>query len=324
MKILIASSIDVDAIETLKKQHEVVCAFRDVTEETLRTLIRDCEVLVFRSGVEISAQLMECAPNLKLLVRAGSGLDNLDFDYVQQRGLKLVRIPQPGARAVTEMAFAFMLALSRKLLEADRSMRESRWAKHELSGHLLYGKTLGIVGVGNIGSCLADMGIAWGMNVIGCVEHPTAERVQMFHEKGVRIAEFDRVLTEADYVSVNVPLKESTRSLIGAAELDRMKPGSYLINLARGGVIDEKALYEALTEGGRLRGVALDVHEQEWEGRASPLAQLSNVILTPHIGAMTVDTQREIGRRVVEAVSSFPADAGFKSISGKGAQACWA
>ncbi len=321
MKIMIASSIDKDAIEVLKEHHEVVCAFRDVTEEMLRTLIRDCEVLVFRSGVEISAQLMECAPDLKLLVRAGSGLDNLDFDYVQQRGLKLVRIPQPGARAVMEMAFAFMLALSRRLLEADRSMRESRWAKHELDGHLLLGKTLGIVGVGNIGSCLADMGIAWGMNVIGCVEHSSPERVQMFHEKGVQIVEFDQVLTEADYLSVNVPLKESTRTLIGSAEFARMKPGSYLINLARGGVIDEKALYEALTERGQLRGAALDVHEQEWEGRVSPLARLPNVILTPHIGAMAVDTQREIGRRVVEAVSSFPADTSYKTISGYGVQA---
>ena len=315
MKILIASSIDADAIERLKEHHKVVCAFRDVTEEMLRMLISDCEVIVFRSGVEISAQLMECAPDLKLLVRAGSGLDNLDFEYVQQRGLKLVRIPQPGARAVAEMAIAFMLALSRHLLEADCSMREGRWAKHELTGYLLYGKTLGIVGVGNIGSCVADTGIALGMNVVGCVEHPTPERVQEFRAKGVRILELEQMLAEVDYLSVHVPLKENTRSLIHAAQFARMKPDSYLINLARGGVVDERALHEALVDGGRLRGAALDVHEQEWEGRRSPLAKMSNVILTPHIGSMTVDTQREIGRRVVEAVSSFAALKSFPAFS---------
>ncbi len=218
------------------------------------------------------------------------------------------------------MAFAFMLALSRRLLEADRSMRESRWAKEELSGYLLYGKTLGIVGVGNIGGCVADMGIAWGMKVIGCVEHPSPERVQKFREKGVQIVDFDQVLAEADYLSIHVPLKENTQLLIHAAELARMKPGSYLINLARGGIVDEWALYHALTGGGRLRGAALDVHEQEGEGRLSPLAGLSNVILTPHIGAMAVDTQREIGRRVMETISSFAADNGFPLISGNGSR----
>lgn len=305
MKILIASSIDQEAIDRLRDNHQVVCAFRDVTKESVRTLISDCQVLVFRSGVEISAELMECAPDLKLLVRAGSGLDNLDFEYVQRRGLKLVRIPQPGARAVTEMTFAFMLALSRRLLEADRSMRESRWAKNELAGYLLQGKTLGIVGVGNIGSCVADMGVAWGMNVLGCVEHPSTERIEKFREKGVLITDFDQVLAEADYLSIHVPLKENTRFLIHAEELARMKPGSYLINLARGGVVDEMALYHALVNGGRLRGAALDVHQQEGEGKLSPLAALPNVILTPHIGAMAVDTQRDIGRRVVEAVATF-------------------
>ncbi len=318
MKILIASSIDKDAIDRLREHHQVECAFRDVTDDMLRTLIRDCDVLVFRSGVKISAQLMECAPDLKLLVRAGSGLDNLDFEYVQRRGLKLVRIPQPGARAVTEMAFAFMLALSRRLLEADRSMRESRWAKNELSGYLLHGKTLGIVGVGNIGGCVADMGVAWGMNVIGCIEHPSPERIQKFLERGIRILEFDQVLAEADYLSLHVPLKENTRFLLHAEELARMKTGSYLINLARGGVVDERALYEALADGGRLRGAALDVHEQEGEGKLSPLAGLPNVILTPHIGAMAVDTQREIGRRVVEAVSSFVAESVFSPVLGTG------
>jgi D-3-phosphoglycerate dehydrogenase len=304
VKILIASSIEAGAIEQLKAQHEVVCAFHDASEEIIRERIRDCDALVFSSGVKISAEIMEGAPQLQLLVRAGSGLDNLDFAYVQRRGLKLVRIPQPGARAVTELTFALMLALSRRLFEADRSMRQSHWSKEQLSGHLLYGKTLGVIGVGNIGGCVAEMGIAWGMQVMGCVEHPTLVRARQFAKKGIRMAGLEQLLAQADYLTVHVPLKEDTRDLLGAAELSRMKPGAYLVNVARGGVVDELALHDALSAG-KLRGAALDVHVQEGEGRLSPLAECDKVILTPHIGSMAVDTQLEIGRRVVQAIESF-------------------
>jgi phosphoglycerate dehydrogenase-like enzyme len=321
MKILIASSLDTDALDRLEQEHQVVRAYQDVPEGQLRNMIRDCDVLVFRSGVKVSAELMACAPNLKLIIRAGSGVDNIDLEYVQRRGLEFVRMPQPSARAVAEMTFAFMLALSRRLLEADGSMREGRWAKEDLSGYLLYGKTLGIVGVGNIGGCVADMGIAWGMNVIGCIEHPTPGRVQTFREQGIVITDFDPVVAEADYLSIHVPLKENTRRLFHSGVLARMKAGSYLLNLGRGGIVDEQALYAALTEGGRLQGAALDVHEQEGAGVPRPLADLPNVILTPHIGAMAIDTQREIGRRVVETVNSFPADKVTSSCAGLQGQA---
>jgi phosphoglycerate dehydrogenase-like enzyme len=146
------------------------------------------------------------------------------------------------------------------------------------------------------------------MEVIGCVENPSPTRAAELAEKGIRLTNFDEVISTADFVSIHVPLKDSTRQLINADVFSRMKPGAFLINLARGGVVDEQALYEALTEGDRLRGAAVDVHEQEGEGKVSPLAELSNVILTPHIGAMTIDSQREIGRRVIEAVNSFAAD----------------
>lgn len=306
MKILIASSIDSDAIEQLKQHHQVILAFNK-PNEPLETLIPDCEVLVFRSGVKISAQLMERSPNLKLLIRAGSGLDNLDLDYVQRNGLVLIRIPQPGAKAVAEMTFALMLALSRRLFEADQSMRQGRWKKYELSGYLLQGKTLGIIGIGEIGGRVAEMGMAWGMRAISHDGFLSPERVRLLSEKGVELLDFDQVVSQSDYLSLHVPLNESTRYMINATVLENMKPGSYLINLARGGIVDEQALYKALTSGGRLRGAALDVHEREGEGKLSPLASLNNVILTPHIGAMAVDAQREIGQRVVEIVKSYTA-----------------
>jgi len=302
MKILIASPIFPDAIEKLREQHEIVCAF-DAKEAALRALIQDCEVLVFRSGVQISAEVMSSAPNLKLLIRAGSGIDNLDLNYVQARGLELVRVPEPGAKAVAEMSFAFMLALARDLIKVDRVTREGHWVKHQVTAYLLTGKILGIIGAGNIGSRTGQLGAAWGMDVLGCVEHPSAAVAARLLEKGVRLTTFDEVVAQADFLSIHVPLKDSTRGLINAGVLSHMKPGAFLVNLARGGVVDEAALYQALTEG-KLQGAALDVHRAEGEGKISPLAGLPNVILTPHIGASTFDTQREIGYRVIAAVEA--------------------
>lgn len=307
MNILIASSIDPETIDKLEKEHQVICAFNE-TVERLQSIIHDRELIVFRSGVSITADLMESAPNLKWLIRAGSGLDNLDVEYVRRRGIKLARIPGPGAKAVSEMSFAFMLALSRRLFEADGSMREGRWAKTELVGSLLRDKVLGIIGVGNIGSQVAALGVAWGMQVVGCVEFPSPERAENMSQKGIRLTDFEEVISAADYVSIHVPLKDSTRYMFDAKALSRMKPGSYLINLARGGVVDEQALFKELSSGGTLSGAALDVHEQEGEGKLSPLAGLPNVILTPHIGAMVSGTQRQIGLRIQELVAEFMAN----------------
>lgn len=304
MKILIASQIDPVAIDELQKEHQVICAF-DAPPDVLKARIQGCEILIFRSGVKIIGEVMNGSQDLKLLIRAGSGVDNLDMEYVIQHGLKLVRIPEPGARAVAEMTFAFMLALSRNLFEADQNTRKGHWMKHELEGYLLRGKILGIVGAGNIGSCVGQVGSAFGMEVIGCVEHPSPMRALELSDRHIRLANFDEVVSSADYLSVHVPLKDSTRNLINSEVFARMKQGVYLINLARGGVVNEEALYRELTNGGKVRGAGIDVHQQEGEGKVSPLASLPNVILTPHIGAMTFDTQQEIGQRILETTFAY-------------------
>jgi phosphoglycerate dehydrogenase-like enzyme len=203
------------------------------------------------------------------------------------------------------MSFAYMLALSRELFLADRMTKQGHWIKHDIVGYLLANKTLGIVGLGNIGTKVAQMGTNWDMEVIGCVEHPTEERVSEYNGKGIRLTSFDEVISKSDYISIHVPLKDSTRNIINADVLSQMKPGVIIINLSRGGVVDEDALQHAMTNGGNIRGVALYVHKQEGEGKVSPLACLPNVILTPHIGAMTIDTQREIGRRILETVDQY-------------------
>jgi phosphoglycerate dehydrogenase-like enzyme len=308
MNIIIASSISKHAIEKLNENHDVICAF-NAPEDKLISLVKDRDLLIFRSGVQISAKVMGAAPNLKFLIRAGSGLDNLDVDYSNQKGIELVRIPEPGAKAVAELSFAFMLALSRNLLYADKEWKQGHWVKSELKSYLIRGKVLGVVGAGNIGSLVGEMGSAWGMTVLGCVakEEYTAENEAFLKSKGVKLTTFEEVLSKADYVTVHTPLDDTTRNMIGKEELKLMKPGSYLLSLARGGVVNEKALLDELTEGDRIRGVGLDVHENEGEGKVSPFASFPNVVLTPHVGAQTLDSQREIGDRVLESVQQFEA-----------------
>ncbi len=303
MRILIASPIDKSAIRRLESSHDVVCCFHATSEE-LRSLVRDREVLVFRSGVRITKEILSAAPDLRLLVRAGCGLDNLDTEYASQRGIRLERIRRPAAQAVSEMALALMLNLARQVRQADESMRRGQWAKDNFRGRLLYQRTLGIVGAGNIGSRLGQIGAALGMTALGCVEHPSIQVERRLSAKGIALASFEEVACKADFLAVTVPLKDSTRKLIGEEALSRMKAGAFLINVSRGGVVDEEALYRHLADR-RLAGAALDVHSKEGEGHRSPLADLPNVLLSPHIGSMTVDTQRAIGERVLAIVESY-------------------
>lgn len=305
MNILIASSIDPQAIRELEKFHEVTCAFGAGEEELLEKM-PGTEVLVFRSGVQINARVLAAgAPHLCLLLRAGSGTDNIDLDYVAQHGLRLERIPGPGAKAVAELAFSLMLGLARNVHRADHLLREGVWAKNDLTGFLLTGKTLGVVGAGNIGTRVGELGVAWGMRVIGCVGATASkEQETSLAAKGIQLKSFTEVLSEADFVSVHVPLEASTRNLLDAEAIACMKEGAYLVNLARGGVADEVAVYDALVSG-RLAGAGFDVHANEGGNFRSPLAELENVILTPHIGASTHDSQQEIGEIICDFVSSY-------------------
>lgn len=308
MRLLIASSIHPPKVEVLKKEHDVVCAF-NAKEDVLKEVIKDREVLIFRSGVQITAEVMACAPDLKLLIRAGSGFDNVDLNYVKEKGLAFIRIPEPGAKAVSEMAFGLMLALSRNIVHGDKLWRAGRWAKKELTGYLLTKKTLGIVGCGNIGTRTAKLGDAWGMRAIGCVENPSRPREKELMEKNhVELMDFDQVVSQSDYLCIHVPKNANTLNLINKSVFEKMKKGSYLINLARGGVVNETDLREALLSG-HLAGAGMDVHENEGEGNISPLADLDNVVLTPHIGAQAYDSQEEIGDRIHEILNDFMAKA---------------
>ena len=304
MKVLVASPIDPGAVRGLQRSFEVQ-ELSAPSAAALRENARDCDVVVLRSGVLLTDDVMESSPRLKLVVRAGSGLDNIDLEAARRLGIRVLRVAGMSAPPVAEFTFALLLALARQVLVADREIRLGHWPKSELGGQLLRGKVLGIVGAGNIGGLVGEMGAAWGMRVVGCVAHATDDIRYRLAARGIELVDLHDVITQADFVSVHVPLDDSTRRMVDGPVLERMKPGSLLVNMARGGVVDEKALYEALTVGDTVAGAALDVHENEGEGVISPLASLSNVVLTPHIGAMAVDSQRLIGERVVELVGAF-------------------
>lgn len=300
MKILVAGAISPTAAAELERDHELVLAV-GADPGRLAECIGDCEVLIFRSGVDITAEVLRAASRLRLVIRAGSGYDNMDLDELGRMRLRVVRIPGPGAKAVAELAFSMMLALSRRILWADREWRAGHWVKPDATGRLLTGRTLGIVGTGNIGTRTGALGAAWDMEVVGCVEWPSESIRLRLEGHGIRLTDFDTVIEQSDYVSVHVPLTDATRGLIDGEVIDRMKTGAYLVNLSRGGVVDELALRTALTSG-HLAGAGLDVHASEGDGRISPLADLDTVILTPHIGASAIDAQEEIGRLIVAAV----------------------
>ncbi len=303
MKILIASSIDPGTVERLQQQHDVITAFGGSVDE-LTELAGDRDAMIFRSGVSIAPQVLEGASDLKLLIRAGSGLDNIDIDLARRLGLRMVRIPRPSAQAVAEFTLAMILDVSRNISYADRLLRQGHWPKPELAGSLISGKTLGIVGLGNIGGRLAELVVPLEMNVIGCVNplHGTPAGVE--REGGVEITNLDELLRRSDIVSVHTPLTDQTRGLIGEEELAKMPARSILVSTARGGVVDETALAAAL-DSGHIRAAALDVHETEGEGTMSPLAHYSQVLLTPHIAAMAFESQQQIGNRILEFIEAW-------------------
>lgn len=301
MRVLLGSPIDPTATESLRARYDVV----EALDLDLRWALSGVEIMVLRSGPVLSADVMDMSPSLRVVLRAGSGLDNIDLDAARARGIRVIRIAGMSAPPVAELTFALLLALARNVTVADRLIREGRWPKHELSGSLLHGKTLGVVGAGNIGGLVGQMGSAWGLRVLGCVAQPTRAVGEQLAAKGITLAEFDAVVEQADFLTLHVPLDATTHHLVDASVLDRMRCGSLLVNMARGGVVDEKSLYDALTRGHTVSGAALDVHETEGDGTIPLLAALPHVVLTPHIGAMAIDSQRLIGTRVLELVEAW-------------------
>lgn len=277
---LVTDGLDEPGLALLREAAQV---FESKTLESLP----ESDALIVRGRTKVTAEVIRSAgPRLKVVGRAGVGVDNIDLEAARARGLTVVNAPEAATVAVAELTLGMMLALARQIPLADSGMRRAEWRKSELHGSELSGKTLGIVGVGRIGAAVAARAAAFGMRVLG---HDPLLSDGELQRRGTEPLSFDALLAESDYICLHLPLTDETRGLIGRETLQRFKPGARLISAARGGIIDEAALLEAL-ESGHLAGAALDVYAEEPPGEL-PLRRHPNVVLTPHIGAQTREAQ---------------------------------
>lgn len=298
MRVLVAAPLHEKAIEVLKNAGFEVVYEEYPDEERLLELAKDVDAIIVRSKPKVTRKVIENAPNLKVIGRAGVGLDNIDLDAAKERSIEVVNSPGASSRSVAELAMALMFNVTRKIAFADRKMREGVWAKKQCMGFELEGKTLGIVGFGRIGYNIAKIAKAMGMNLLLYDPYPNFERAK---EVGGKFVELEELLKESDVVTLHVPLLDSTYHLINEERLKLMKPTAILINAARGPIIDTNALVKALREGW-IAGAGVDVFEEEPLPAGHELTKLDNVVLTPHIGASTVEAQMRAGVEVAEKV----------------------
>ncbi len=285
MRVLVSENLAEEGLERMRRSLEVDYRPRLSPEELLE-IIPHYDALVVRSATRVTREVISRAARLKVIGRAGVGVDNVDLEAATERGIAVLNVPDGNVIAACEHTFALMLALARQIPDAVKSLREGRWERQKFLGRELYRKVLGIVGLGRIGSEVARRARAFGMEVLAYDPFVSPARAQKL---GVEVVGWEELLSRADFLTLHVPLTPQTRSLIGRAELRRMKKGAFLINTSRGGVVDEAALFEALSSG-HLGGAALDVFEREPPGD-HPLFRLPHFVATPHLGASTVEAQ---------------------------------
>jgi D-3-phosphoglycerate dehydrogenase len=305
MRILVAESIAPEGVAALRAHHDVDVR-TGLAPDDLRGIVGEYEALVVRSQVSVDAGLIAAGTRLQVIGRAGVGVDNVDLDAATRAGITVVNAPTGNTIAAAEHTIALLLALARHVPAADASIRRGEWTRGPLQGVQLRGRTLGIVGLGKIGMAVAERARGLGMTLIGSDPYVTAEQAAL---RGVELVSFEALLERADALTVHVPLSRSTSALIDAAALKRMRPGAFVLNVARGGIVDEAALADALREG-RLAGAAIDVFERE-PPTGSPLLDAPNTVLTPHLGASTAEAQvavaEEVAAQILDVLDGRPA-----------------
>ncbi len=296
-RILVCDPIHDDGIKILREAGYNVILKTSITAPELIRIVGEFDALVVRSRTKVTEEVLEAGKRLKTIARAGVGLDNIDLKAAERIGIEVVNSPEAPSNAVAELVLGLMFSLARSIPQADQSMKRGEWIKGRFTGMELNGRSLGIIGFGRIGYQLARKARALGMRVLAY--NVIIERLmKTMDEVGAEAVELMELLRSSDYVSVHVPLLPETRHMIGAEEISAMKDGAYLINAARGGVIDDEALRKALVSG-KLAGAALDVYEEE-PPRDISLTGLQNVVSLPHIGAATVEAQKANSTVVAE------------------------
>jgi D-3-phosphoglycerate dehydrogenase len=295
-RVLIADDVAEECARVLRQGGVDVDHRGKMRADELRDAIDGFDGLIVRSAVRVTREIIEAAPQLKLIGRAGIGVDNIDVDTASRRGVIVMNAPLGNVTSAAEHAFALLLADARHIARADASMRAGKWERASNVGVEIEGKTLGIVGLGKVGSQVARYGRAFGMRVIAFDPLLVRERAEVL---GVELVELDRLLELSDFVSLHLPLTEKTRGLFGGAQFRRMKRTARIINSSRGGVLDEKALAEAL-KSGALAGAALDVFETEPPAKDHPLLAQAAATVTPHLGASTEEAQLKVSIDIAE------------------------
>lgn len=302
MKVLICDGLDKEAVQMIEAAGHEVTVKKGMPVEELLQLIPSYEVAVVRSATKITKQVVEHAKSLKLAIRAGVGLDNIDAEACEARRIRVLNTPLATSVSVAEHTLGLMLALARHIPQSHISVHKGEWNRKAFEGTELFGKTLGIIGFGRIGQEVAKRASAFGMHVVA---HDAAIDMDVVHALGVKKAEsLEALLTVADYITLHLPLLPSTHNLLSQERIGRMKKGARIINTARGGLIDETALAAAIKDG-RIGGAALDVFAKEPLDAASPLRELPQVLTVPHLGGSTAEGQYRAGLEVARLILEF-------------------
>ena len=299
-KVLISDNLAQEGIEILEKNGLEVVYKPGLPYEELLEIIPEFHALIIRSGTKVTKEVIERAQNLKVIGRAGTGLDNVDISAANEKGIVVMNVPGGNTLSAAEHTLGLLFSLARKIPQAVASLKTGKWEKKKFMGVELNGKVLGIIGLGRIGSIVADRAIGLKMKVIAYDPFITRENAEKL---GVELVELEELFKKADFITIHTPLTKDTYHLIDEKAFSLMKDGVYIINCARGGIVDEMALYNAMISG-KVAGAALDVFEEEPVSPDHPLLKLDNFIGTPHLGASTVEAQKivaiEIAKQIVD------------------------
>jgi D-3-phosphoglycerate dehydrogenase len=296
MKILVCDKIEPEAVERVRSAGIQVDVRADITPEELASLIPQYEGVVVRSRTKIRSTLIDRGTNLKVIVRGGVGLDNIDADYAATKGIAVLNTPAASSVSVAELTIGYLFALARRIYQATTSIKTGRWEKSKFEGSELSGKTLGIIGLGRIGQEVALRARALGMRLIAYDPFIT-------QDVSTEMTSLDDLLSRSDYITLHLSYTDETHHMLGTAEFSRMKDGVHIINCDRGGIIDEEALYNAIING-KVAGAALDVYEVEPLENLK-LISLEQVIGSPHIGASTHEAQARVGAEVASRLIDY-------------------
>jgi D-3-phosphoglycerate dehydrogenase len=302
MKVLICDSVAKEAVEQLKKGGHEVDVKTGLPKEELVKIVAPYDAIVVRSATKITKEIIEAAKSLKIVVRGGVGVDNIDVEAAKKAGVTVANTPAASSISVAELAVGHMFGLARFIPQASAMTKSGKWEKKAFEGNELYGKTLGIFGIGRIGREVALRAIALGMKVIAF--DPFVKQSDIPAGLAVKMADFDTVLKDSDYVTLHLGLTPETKHMLSTAAFEKMKQGVRIVNCSRGGVVDENALAAAL-KSGKVHSAAVDVFEKEPIVPENPLLGLPNAVLTPHLGASTHEGQFRVGLEVAQKINEF-------------------